>query len=63
MFLQDFVSFESVNWTGYYIRNSDYWLRVERGSGDLFEKDASFSISKKDFISFFKKTKLFIYLK
>ena len=50
MFLQDFVSFESVNWTGYYIRHSNYWLKVEKGSSASFENDASFSISKKDIV-------------
>ncbi|MCX5796772.1 MAG: AbfB domain-containing protein [Elusimicrobia bacterium] len=37
------VSFESFNYPGYYIRHRDYHLYVEKGSDDLFRKDATFS--------------------
>jgi hypothetical protein len=37
------VSFESFNYPGYFIRHRDLHLYVEKGSDDLFRKDATFS--------------------
>ena len=42
------MSFESVNWPGYFIRHTNYWLKIDRGSTNLFENDASFRIRKED---------------
>ena len=47
IFSQGFVSFESVSLLGYLIRHADYRLGVHKGSGDVYEDNASFSISKK----------------
>ena len=48
------MSFESVNWPGYFIRHTNYWLKIERGSTNLFENDASFKICKGDAIFILK---------
>jgi hypothetical protein len=36
------ASFESRNYPGYFIRHSSYHLYVQSGSGDAFNKDATF---------------------
>ena len=61
IFIQGFVSFESVNWSGYFIRHSNYWLKVETGTSNLFQNDASFSISKKYIEQSFNKKQNFYF--
>ena len=39
------VSFESYNYPGYFIRHRNFQMYLEKGSGDLFRKDATFQFS------------------
>ena len=37
-----YTSFESFNYPGHYIRHKNFLLYIERGQGDLFNKDTTF---------------------